>query len=297
MCHIEIERKREIVIEYTQCTSNDIDDMFLAFNRGFSDYIIKFDITKERFVELFLHIEGNSTEYSFIARDGNKPVGIMLGGMKVYEGIKTLRCGTLAIDPLYRNQGIAQELFERHKALAIEQGCKQLFLEVIKGNDKAIKFYLKQGYEIKNDIFYYQLKDVTKLNYSLPDSIEIKLIDFDQAKSYYMTNDGSHINWQNDFDYQSHFESIRYVAAFKQDTCVGVLGINNAGKIFYIHVLDSHRLNGIGKSLVSYITNKINMTSINLSITKSDNLPCFLEKLGFSLQSLSQHEMYLYLDR
>jgi len=283
------------MINYKKCSPNDIDDMFEAFTKGFSDYIVKFDITKERFIELFLNIEGNHTKYSFIAYDQDIPIGLILGGIKIYEGVKTLRCGTLAIDPQYRKQGVAQELFNRHYSIGIENGCQQLFLEVINGNDKAISFYLKQGYEIRHNIFYYQLKDLSSLNYQVPDWNHIKQISFDQALSFYNKHDQSHINWQNDFDYQKHFKNITYFGFYENDLLIGVLAISQTGKIFYLYVISSNRENNIANHLLSFAINKFNIENLNISITDNDELKQFLVQNGFVLQSLSQHEMYLQI--
>ena len=52
--------------------------------------------------------EGNSLEHSFLSLDGDKPVGVILGGIKIYESIKTMRCGTLAIHPKYRGIGVSK---------------------------------------------------------------------------------------------------------------------------------------------------------------------------------------------
>ena len=52
-----------------------------------------------------------------------------------------MRCGTLAVHPNYRGVGVSQKLFELHKE-ALQNECKQLFLEVIVGNDRAIRFII-----------------------------------------------------------------------------------------------------------------------------------------------------------
>ena len=82
------------MITYKICTNDDIENMYEAFSIGFSDYMVKFDITLERFIDLFLRIEGNQLEYFLLALDNEKPIGLMLGGIKTYDGVKTLRCGT-----------------------------------------------------------------------------------------------------------------------------------------------------------------------------------------------------------
>ncbi len=276
------------MITYKLCSENDLDPMFEAFTKGFSDYMIKFELTKEQFKNLFLGIEGN-------AKDDFKPVGIMLGGIKTYDGLKTLRCGTLAIDPDYRRKGVAQELFNRHHSIGVKENCQQLFLEVIKGNDKAIHFYLKQGYEIKNDIFYYQLKDASLLNDKETNSYMIKSISFENVNDFYHKHDDKHLNWQNDFDYQKQIKEMMYYGSFDQDQLIGVLSMTPNGKIFYLFVHETFRRKGIATSLLHFAKSKANFKSINISVTHKPDLMSYLEKQGFVLQSISQHEMYVSL--
>lgn len=68
-----------------------MDSIYEAFTDGFSDYIINVSLAKEEFVRRFFGPEGNTLENSIIAFDGHKPIGLNLGGIKIYEGIKTLR--------------------------------------------------------------------------------------------------------------------------------------------------------------------------------------------------------------
>ena len=44
--------------------------------------------------------QGNLLEHSFLALEEGKPAGVILGGIKDYESIKTMRCGTLAVHPI-----------------------------------------------------------------------------------------------------------------------------------------------------------------------------------------------------
>ncbi|PFP84220.1 GNAT family N-acetyltransferase, partial [Bacillus cereus] len=151
------------MIQYKRCSEVSIDLVYEAFKDGFSDYIIKMDVSKEDFIKRFFGPEGNSLEHSFLALDGDKCVGVILGGIKVYESIKTMRCGTLAVHPEFRGIGVSQKLFELHKEEATQNKCKQLFLEVIVGNDRAIQFYKKLGYEKVYDLSYYNLNDLTEI--------------------------------------------------------------------------------------------------------------------------------------
>ncbi|HDR8441838.1 TPA: GNAT family N-acetyltransferase, partial [Bacillus cereus] len=189
------------MIQYKRCSEVNIDLVYEAFKDGFSDYIIKMEVSKEDFIKRFFGAEGNSLEHSFLSLDGDKPVGVILGGIKVYESIKTMRCGTLAIHPKYRGIGVSQKLFELHKEEALQNECKQLFLEVIVGNDRAIRFYNKLGYEKVYDLSYYNLKDMTKIIHKECKGIEVKQLDFPAFKVEIQKWLHVHINWQNDMDY------------------------------------------------------------------------------------------------
>ncbi|MDE7546259.1 GNAT family N-acetyltransferase, partial [Bacillus cereus] len=186
------------MIQYKRCSEVNIDLVYEAFKDGFSDYIIKMEVSKEDFIKRFFGAEGNSLEHSFLSLEGDKPVGVILGGIKVYENIKTMRCGTLAVHPEFRGIGVSQKLFELHKEEALQNECKQLFLEVIVGNDRAIRFYNKLGYEKVYDLSYYNLKDMTKIMLKECKGIEVKQLEFVAFKVEIQKWLHFHINWQND---------------------------------------------------------------------------------------------------
>lgn len=62
------------MITYRRCTETNEDAIFEAFQTGFSDYMVKFELTKDAFFNHFFGPEGNSLEYSVIALDGEIPV-------------------------------------------------------------------------------------------------------------------------------------------------------------------------------------------------------------------------------
>jgi len=190
------------MITYKNCTEVNDDAVFEAFQGGFSDYVFKFQHTKDVFVKNFFGIEGNKREYSFIALDGDKPVGLVLGGFKVYEGIRTLRCGALCVHPDYRGSEISHRLFDLHKSTALKEGCRQMFLEVIAGNDRALRFYEKKGYEKMYDLAYYSHSNPMEFDEALPESVTVERIAMASLREFGKNSNGVHVNWQNDFDYR-----------------------------------------------------------------------------------------------
>ncbi|ACO27799.1 GNAT family N-acetyltransferase [Bacillus cereus] len=282
------------MIQYKRCSEVNIDLVYEAFKDGFSDYIIKMEVSKEDFIKRFFGAEGNSLEHSFLSLEGDKPVGVILGGIKVYENIKTMRCGTLAVHPEFRGIGVSQKLFELHKEEALQNECKQLFLEVIVGNDRAIRFYNKLGYEKVYDLSYYNLKDMTKIMLKECKGIEVKQLEFAAFKVEIQKWLHFHINWQNDMNYIEKTNHTFY-GAYVDNDLKGSICINEQGKISFIFIDKEYRNRGIGSKLLQVARDELNLESLLISFPNNSLLEGFVKKTGFEKNSLAQYEMYVLL--
>ncbi|MEW9180630.1 GNAT family N-acetyltransferase [Bacillus mycoides] len=282
------------MIQYKRCSEVSIDLVYKAFKDGFSDYIIKLEVSKEDFIKRFFGPEGNSLEHSFIALDGDKSVGVILGGIKVYESIKTMRCGTLAVHPEFRGIGVSQKLFELHKEEATQNKCKQLFLEVIVGNDRAIHFYNKLGYEKVYDLSYYNLNDLTKIMNKDNKKIEVKQLEFPTFKVEIQKWLNFHINWQNDIDYIEKTNHTFY-GAYVDSDIKGSVCVNEQGKISFIFIDKDYRNIGVGTKLLQVASEELKLSSLSIGLPNNNLLEGFLKKSGFEKNSLAQYEMYLLL--
>ncbi|EKN70930.1 acetyltransferase [Neobacillus bataviensis LMG 21833] len=280
-------------IQYYGCS--EVGDRFIyqAFHTGFSDYIIKMDISEDVFLARFFGPEGNGRENSFIAFDQDEPVGVILGGMKIYEGIQTMRCGTLAVHPDYRGKGISQRLFELHKEEAVKHGCKQLFLEVIVGNDRAIRFYEKLGYEKIYDLVYYTHEDFS-LMVKPHSEFLINRINFEEFKQAAGKWD-YHINWQNDLDYIEKTSNTYFYSAMTESRMAGCLAISKAGTIHFLMVDKKDRGKGAGTQLLQTAVQEHNLSRMSVGLPNNSLLEGFLKKKGFKKGDLKQFEMYLLL--
>ncbi|HFK1474121.1 GNAT family N-acetyltransferase [Bacillus cereus group sp. MYBK69-1] len=282
------------MIQYKRCSEVNIDLVYEAFRDGFSDYIIKMEVSKEDFIKRFFGAEGNSLEHSFLSLDGDKPVGVILGGIKDYENIKTMRCGTLAVHPNYRGVGVSQKLFELHKEEALQNECKQLFLEVIVGNDRAIRFYNKLGYEKVYDLSYYNLKDMTKIIHKECKGIEIKQLEFPAFKVEIQKWLHFHINWQNDMDYIEKTNNSFY-GAYVNNELKGAICINEQGKISFIFVDKDYRNIGVGTNLLQVAIEELKLSTLTIGFPNNSLLEGYLKKMDFEKSSLEQYEMYFLL--
>ncbi|MEK5392318.1 GNAT family N-acetyltransferase [Margalitia sp. FSL K6-0131] len=283
------------LIKYHRCAEVDIDLVFSAFSKGFSDYIIKIEMPKETFIKNFFGPEGNSLEHSFMATYDGEPIGVILGGIKHYEGIKTMRCGALAVSPDFRGEGVSKRLFELHKEEALKHNCKQLFLEVIVGNDRAINFYKRLGYEKIYNLSVFSLSDPSQLpEAKILENVDFKktsFIDYEKAA----VNWDYHINWQNDVDYIRLAENYHFYGAYVKNAIVGCLCVSGTGRISFLMVDKDHRGYGIGIALLNQAKADFDLKNMTTSFPNNNKLEGFLKRLGFKRNNLAQYEMYYIL--
>lgn len=283
------------VISYKKCSEADIELLYEAFQIGFSDYVIKIQVPKELFVNRFFGPEGNCLEKSFIALDGNKAIGVILGGIKNYEGIKTMRCGTLAIAPEYRGKGISQRLMELHKEEAIKEQCKQLFLEVIVGNDRAIKFYEKLGYEKIFDLSYFSLAEVKGLEKANKLGYDIRTSNIEELKLVREKVKDIHINWQNDIEYIEKSKGQTTLGAYINEKIVGIASANESSRINFLWVENALRNNGIGSNLVAKAVRELSLSKVTIGFPNNATMQGFVTHVRFKRDPISQYEMYYTL--
>jgi ribosomal protein S18 acetylase RimI-like enzyme len=283
------------MIFYKLCSESNLDDVYEAFKIGFSDYMIKLDMPKEMFIKRFLGPEGNDLSISYIAFDGSSPVGLILGGIKEYEGIKTMRCGALCIHPDYRGKGVSQNLLKLHKETAIDNNCRQLFLEVIVGNDRAFALYKKYGYEKIYDLCYYSCSNPLELLEKSNATHEIKQISFNEMSKIALQIQDIHINWQNDFDYIEKSEGQVHYGAYQNEELAAVLSGQPSGRINFIWVRPDCRLKGIARRLLCSYISEYNPQKLALSFPNNSKLAGFASYIGFKLDNIKVYEMYLTL--
>lgn len=283
------------MISYKRCSEIDVDLVYDAFQIGFSDYIIKVQMPKELFINRFFYTEGNSLERSFIALYKNKAIGIVLGGIKQYEGIKTMRCGTLAVDPQHRGKGIGQRLMKLHREEAIKHKCKQLFLEVIKGNDRAIRFYKKIGYENIFNLTYFSLSTFDVLDKSNKLGVNIKQTDIKELKLVREKIKDIHVNWQNDIEYIEKSKGQITLAAYIKEKIAGIISINENTRINFLWVENGLRHNRIGTNLIARAVKELKISKVTIGFPNNASIQGFVNYMGFKREAIAQYEMYYTL--
>jgi hypothetical protein len=96
---------------YFKAEETSKEKLYEAFQKGFSDYMIRFEMTQEESFTRFFGADGNELACSYVAFHGENPIGLVLGGIKEFDGVRTMGCGTLCINRTHRGLGVSDELF------------------------------------------------------------------------------------------------------------------------------------------------------------------------------------------
>ncbi|WP_105615376.1 GNAT family N-acetyltransferase [Vallitalea okinawensis] len=278
-----------------KCSEVSDTQIFKAFTEGFADYMIQVKMDEISFINRFFGAEGNDRELSYIAFREDKPVGIILGGIKTGENFKTLRCGAMALIPKERGTGLAKTLMELHEKAGIEIECKQLFLEVIDGNDRAIGFYKKMGFEKVYNLTYrsWDLKGKNPLKID-DNSLEkkVKMMTFDDIYELRKI-DLSHLPWQGEFVYFKHLDCHYYGVKDNGNIVAGITATNT--RIFYLWVHPEYRNKGYAKALLNKIITEIKPKVLRLTYSNNSQIHTFANHYRMKKDPISQVEMYKWL--
>ena len=85
---------------------------------------------------------------SFIAWLGDQPVGLAncFEGYSTFKARPLLNVHDMVVHPAHRGRGIGQALLAACEAHARERGCCKLTLEVLSGNQRAMRSYAHFGF-------------------------------------------------------------------------------------------------------------------------------------------------------
>jgi len=283
-------------VHYARCSEVEVETVYKGFKAGFADYVINIEMPYETFTQRFFGPEGNSMDHSFIALNEDQPIGVVLGGIREMDDRQTMRCGAMCVVPDYRMRGVSVELFRLHQEDARNSGCRQMCLEVIASNTPAVKFYKRIGYRKIYDLLYYFTEDIDTLkqknrgrNYSID---EITISDIRMIRA---AINGLHINWQNEIDYFAQLQDQYTYGIRSSGSIVAALCINKSGAFHFLNVNPNYRENGMATALLLHSVQQLGLQKIKTSTSNNAAYQLFLAHNGFTLDKITQYEMYLAL--
>ncbi|MNJ98015.1 putative acetyltransferase [compost metagenome] len=290
--HLSLKNKTDEItaMEIKSLKGIDISSIVEAFNKSFSDYVIKLSFNEENF-QRKIDAENIKLEYSPAAFVNGEIVGFILNGLDEINGVKTVFNGGTGVVPEHRGQRIVQKLYDYILPILKEEGYRHHQLEVFAGNDKAEKSYENVGFSRVKEIAAFK---GTVAEYAADGIVlkEVKGIDWDVANSFFDIVP----TWQNSTSSVLRaIDKLKIVVAYKDNNLAGYVVYDPIAKrIKQFAVKKEERNKGIGKTLFSYVNNavgEVSFTNYDLSDTKAIT---FFKELGLN-QYFESYEMKLLL--
>ncbi|WP_169865030.1 GNAT family N-acetyltransferase [Sutcliffiella halmapala] len=130
-----------------------LDEALIAWNSGFEGYYFDASMDVDRFFARF-GLENLSPSLSIIAFDGEKPVGILLSGLKKINGKNIAWNGGTGVATAYRRIGVGKLLIDKAVDLYKEADVEISTLEALSENTRAIKLYEQKGYKKVDEVIH-----------------------------------------------------------------------------------------------------------------------------------------------
>ncbi|MBQ2965066.1 MAG: GNAT family N-acetyltransferase [Clostridia bacterium] len=128
---------------------SDYDDMMKMWTSS-PDIGVNPDDSRE-YIEKFLVRNPNT---NFVAVENGKIIGTVMAGHDGYRGYIHHTC----VVEEFRGNGIGASLVKQAVEAVKAEGINKVFLVVFKTNEKGNAFWEKQGFKIREDLYYRDLR-------------------------------------------------------------------------------------------------------------------------------------------
>ncbi|MGH1519788.1 GNAT family N-acetyltransferase [Chryseobacterium sp. JK1] len=277
-------------MEFKTLSHISIDELLSVFNHSFSDYIVPFHLTKEVLL-LKLDSEKLDLNISVGAFENDQLVSFILQAEKEEEGRKTIYNGGTGIVPEFRGKGLVRKMYDFIIPQLKERNAEVLLLEVIQGNDGAIRAYENLGFTIVRKFLCFNgninsVKEINEVSIQ-----ELEDFQWEKFRSFWDIEP----SWQGkNLILEDIKKDVLKLGAFKDEVLVGYIVYHPVSKkVYQIAVDKKYRNKGIGTTLFKAIKdiNQKQPISFNNVDEASENTTKFLEKTIGLNNWVSQFEM------
>lgn len=201
----------------------EISEAVEAWNFGFKGYYFDLTMTTETFMARMAS-EGLSDELSVIAFWNDKPVGLILNGIREFQGELIGWNGGTAVNKDYRSKGIGRRMLEATLDILEENNVKVSTLEAISENKGAIALYQSLGYDIIDYLECLEKKE-GQISAFPSNVFQIKRVSLEEVGnlSFYQGKNPWQTHWQSVMDGE---------ALIAEDTLGNAIGYAYFRKIF-----------------------------------------------------------------
>lgn len=267
----------------------DLQQLYTTFNAAFASYFVKFQPTEEEFHYRLKNKIRMDYSVSAGAYDGDQLVGFIIHTSNIYQGIPTAYNGGTGVLPGFRNQKVAEEIYEYLIPKIQTKFLGRILLEVIESNDSAIKLYEKIGFTFSRKMRCF--KQTHKLDF-LKNETPTELGNINELDFSFNDFEPSFI------DSEAHLlEGNEKVLVCKIEGELAGFAVfqPHLGRISQLSVARKYRGLSIGKSLLYNIQKHTDKKLTIMNIPEDqESFHLFLKRCGFENQ-INQFEMELII--
>lgn len=277
-------------LEYRSLEGVDRLLLYRVFSAAFSDYPIRIRLSYSRFCEM---LDSNcfSPALSAGTFSGHRLVGVVLNGIRRYEGELTVYDSGTGVIPRCRNQGAAGQMLRSLSGQLRQAGATRYLLEVLCRNEPALHLYRQLGFHPTRELACFKTPRTHPI---FPATVPVKRVPVRELLGNPRCRDFFDFApaWQNSAEQIALLPDCAAWAA--GDGALRGFGIANPGTgvIHLLAVERSHRRQGIASSLMAAMRSAVRAEIISvLNVdTRCADMLRFLENHGFS-RTAGQYEM------
>ncbi|NIF03922.1 GNAT family N-acetyltransferase [Chryseobacterium sp. Tr-659] len=278
-------------MEFKTLANITIEELLSVFNHSFSDYIVSFHLTKEVLISK-IAAEKLDMNLSVGAFEEGKLVGFILQAEKVENGEKIIYNGGTGVIPESRGRGLVRKMYDFIIPVLKERDADILLLEVIEGNQNAIRAYENLGFSIVRRLLCFNgninpnpKKENTEITIK-----DLEDFSWETLRSFWDIEP----SWQGSvFVLDPIPENYIALGAYAEKKLVGYIIYGPVSRrIYQVAVDKKYRKQGIGTKLFIAVKERNEEQSVSLNNVddSSENTAKFLEETGLK-NWLSQFEM------
>ncbi|MFD1630701.1 GNAT family N-acetyltransferase [Pseudopedobacter beijingensis] len=132
-------------------STQDNPDLVQAINGAFADYIVPFQLNAAQ-LQFKMATENIVPEWSVGVFEGEQLIAFIMHGVRTTAGKTVVYNAGTGVLPAYRGKGLVGKMYEYMQPFFEENKVQQLVLEVIEGNQSAIRAYEKNGFTIQRKL-------------------------------------------------------------------------------------------------------------------------------------------------
>lgn len=228
-----------------------VDELLSVFNLSFSDYIVPFHLTEEQLISK-INTEKINLDISVGAFDSGNLAGFILQAEKEEDGKKIIYNAGTGVIPEARGKGLVRKMYDFILPVLQEKNADRLLLEVIEGNEAAIRAYENLGFKVIRKLLCFRGNiNPTKENSDIIIK-ELEGFQWENFRSFWDIEP----SWQASvFVLDDMSKECTVLGAYKDTKLIGYIIFNpSSKKIYQVAVDKKYRKQGAGTMLFKVVS-------------------------------------------